>query len=65
MIVEIDSEVNEKLEAISLKRNQSKGYVALLLCEFFLGEGVPHRHDTLLSREGENFLARGGAHPAI
>lgn len=35
MIVEIDCEDNEKLEALSLERNQSKGFVALLLCEFF------------------------------
>ena len=43
MIVEIDCEDNEKLEVLSLERNQSKGFVALLLCEFFFGSGVPHR----------------------
>lgn len=43
MKVEIDTEDNEKLEAISLERNQSKGFIALLLCEFFFGSGVPHQ----------------------
>ena len=38
----IDKETSDKLESLSLERTQSKGTIALELCEFFFGEGVPH-----------------------
>ena len=43
MSIDIDKDVNDRLEVLSLERNQSKGFVALTLCEIFFGKGVPHR----------------------
>lgn len=37
----IDKDANDKLESLSLERDRSKGSIALEICEFFFGEGVP------------------------
>ena len=62
MIIEIDYDDNEKLEALSLERNQSKGFIALLLCENFFGSGVPHRTQKFPHKQSSIFLPQGGAH---
>lgn len=38
----IDQETSDRLEELSLKQDKSKASVALELCEFFFGSGVPH-----------------------
>jgi hypothetical protein len=38
----IEEESNKRLEEISVERNKSKGAIALEICEFFFGRGVPH-----------------------
>lgn len=51
----IDQETNDRLEELSLDRDKSKASVALDLCEFFFGSGVPHRES------GEKKLKRASA----
>ena len=42
----IDQETSDRLEELSLKQDKSKASVALELCEFFFGSGVPHLEPT-------------------
>ena len=41
--VEIDEHTNDRLEAISLRQNRSKGAIALAICEKLVTEGGAHR----------------------
>lgn len=51
----VDKETSDRLEELSLERDKSKASVALELCEFFFGPGVPHRES------GEKRLKRATA----
>lgn len=41
-IVTIDEESSKRLEELSVQKDKSKGSIALEICEFFFGQGVPH-----------------------
>lgn len=40
--IEIDQHTHDRLEAMSLERNESKGSIALALAEKFFGTGGAH-----------------------
>lgn len=41
--IKIEHATSQKLERLSVERNQSKASIALEACEKIFGQGVPHR----------------------
>ena len=60
-IEQIDEKTNIRLEELSLERNESKGSVAVWLCENFFAGGVPHREATGAVRTPSNVRRTVGA----